>query len=97
MVHCLNNRFSLAKVVIFDNRIDRTNPRVQEHFSKVNQVDDRLNDRRIIVENYRSIHTTNHVVSNCKSEENLRSLFDQYPAEVVIDQSRDCTKQKFTR
>lgn len=89
MVHFLNNRFSLAKVVVFDNRIDRRDQDEREHFSKVNQVDDRLIDRKVIVEKYHNKHTTNHVVSNCKFVENLHLLFEQYPIEVEDDQSMD--------
>ena len=92
MVHFLNNRFSLARVVIFDNRTDKIDPDEQEHFSMVNQVDDRLNDRRIIVEMYRNKHMTNHDVSSYKFEENLHSLFDQYQDEFVNDRLMDCTR-----
>jgi hypothetical protein len=58
----------------------------------VNQVDDRLNDRKIIDEMYHNTHTTNHDVSNYKFEENLHSLFDQYQDELVNDRLTDCTK-----
>lgn len=89
MVHFPNNRFSLAKVEVFDNQIDRNDQDVREHSSKVNQVDDKLNDRKIIVENFHNKHMTNLVVSNYKSVENLHSLFDQYPIEVEDDQLMD--------
>ncbi len=71
MVHFLNNQLPLAKEVIFDNQINKINPDVQEHFSMVNQVDDKLNDRKIIDEMYHNIHMTNHDVSNYRFEENL--------------------------
>ncbi len=71
MVHYLNNQLFLAKVVIFDNQINKINLDVQEHFSMVNQVDDILNDKKIIDEMYHNIHMTNHDVSNYRFEENL--------------------------
>jgi hypothetical protein len=71
MVHFLNNQLPLAKEVIFDNQINKINPDVQEHFSMVNQVDDILNDRKIIDEMYHNMHRTNHDVSNYIFEENL--------------------------
>jgi hypothetical protein len=71
MVHFLNNQFFLAKVVIFDNHINKINQHMQEHFSMVNQVDDIINDRKIIDEMYHNIHKTNHDVSNYIFEENL--------------------------
>jgi hypothetical protein len=92
MVHFLNNQLFLAKVVIFDNHINKINPDVQEHFSMVNSIDDRLNDRKIIDEMYHNIHKTNHDVSNYIFEENLHSQFDQHPDELVNDQLMDCTK-----
>ncbi len=92
MVHFLNNQFFLAKVVIFDNRINKMNQVEQEHFSMVNQVDDILNDRKIIDEMYHNMHRTNHDVSNYIFEENLHFVFDQYQVEVVNDRLEDCTK-----
>jgi len=71
MVHFLNNQFFLAIVVIFDNQINKINRHMQEHFSMVNQVDDIINDRKIIDEMYHNIHKTNLDVSNYIFEENL--------------------------
>lgn len=93
MVHYLNNQFFLAIMVIFDNHRDKINHHVQEHFSMVNQVDDKLNDKKIIDEMYHNIHKTNHDVSNYIFEENLHLLFDQYQDEVVNDRLMDYTKR----
>ena len=59
---------------------------MQEHFSTVNQVDDRLNDKKTIDEMCHNIHMTNHDVSNYIFEGNLHFLFDQYRDGFVDDQ-----------
>lgn len=79
-------------MVIFDNHINKINQHMQEHFSMVNQVDDILNDKKIIDEMYHNIHMTNHDASSYILEENLHSVFDQYQDEVVNDQLMDYTK-----
>jgi hypothetical protein len=73
-------------MVIFDNQINKMNQNVQEHFSMVNQVDDILNDMKIIDGMYHDIHMTNHDVCNYIFEENLHFVFDQYQDEFVNDQ-----------
>ena len=92
-VHCRNNRSSPATQVVSDSRTNRMNRHGRGRSSTEDPVDGKSAGRRRSDETYRHRHTTNHVVSNCRLEENLRWQFDRRPVGFVNDQLKDRTKQ----
>lgn len=93
-VQCQHNQSFRAISVIFDDQTNRMNPNEQEHFSTINPIDDKLTDRRKVVENYQHKHMTNHDESNYKFVKSLRLVIDQYRDGFVDDQRMDQTRKK---